>query len=410
MKIGMISQWYEPERGSAAHPTAIAEALHSRGHEVRVLTGFPSYPDGKVHSGYTMKGRMRETRGGVELLRVPDVPSHDQNAIRRALTLTSFAASATTQVGWLRGSDVVLTYLTPATVGLASWALKRVEGTPYVLYVQDLWPETVTASGFIRNARVNGMVERGIHRAMRKLYRDAAGVVAISPTMAATLADRGSRVCPISVPNWVDEDVFKPADRNRPRHLPPDRTWIMYAGGIGDLQALDHAVRAVGMLVDRPDIGLAVVGEGVARRALEKLAQQVGVTERVLFLGSRPMDEMPELMAEAAAQLVSLRDLPLFRGTIPSKIQAAMACGSPIVCAVAGDAAALVADAQCGPVVEPESSAALAEAFVRVADASVEQQAEWRSAARHAYVATLSAQAGSARLEEVLRSAARVGS
>lgn len=405
----MISQWYAPERGSAAHPTAIAEALYSRGHQVRVLTGFPSYPDGKVHSGYRMKTRTHETLNGVELLRVPDFPSHDQSAVRRALTLTSFAASATAQVGWLRHSEVVLTYLTPATVGLASWMLKRVRGVPYVLYVQDLWPETVTASNFIGNKRANEAAECVIHRALRRLYADAAGVVAISPRMAETLATRGSRVLPVSVPNWVDEGVFQPAADTRQLLLPVGRTWIMYAGGVGDLQALDHAVRAISRLSDRPDIGLAIVGEGVARQGLERLARDLGVIERVHFMGSRPMEEMPRLMSEAAAQLVTLRDLPLFRGTIPSKIQVAMACGSPIVCAVAGDAADLVAKSQCGLVVAPESASALAKAFVRVADAPADERSEWRAAARRTYVMDLSAAAGAARLENVLTSAIKVG-
>lgn len=405
----MVSQWYTPERGSAAHPTAIAEALYSRGHQVRVVTGFPSYPDGKVHSGYRMAARMHETLNGVELLRVPDVPSHDQSATRRALTLTSFAASATAQVGWLRDSEVVLTYLTPATVGLASWVLKRVRGVPYVLYVQDLWPETVTASNFIGNRRANAAAERVIHRALRRLYADAAGVIAISPTMAETLATRGSSVPPVSVPNWVDEGVFKPAVDTWQPLLPVGRTWIMYAGGVGELQALDHAVSAISRLSDRPDIGLAIVGEGVARPGLERLARNLGVAERVHFMGSRPMEEMPRLMSEAAAQLVTLRDLPLFRGTIPSKIQAAMACGSPIVCAVAGDASELVAKSQCGVVVTPESASALATAFVRVADAPADEQSEWRAAARSTYVNDLSAAAGAARLEDVLTSAIKAG-
>ncbi|WP_299930996.1 glycosyltransferase family 4 protein [uncultured Nocardioides sp.] len=402
MKIGIISQWYEPERGSGAHPTAIAEALRDRGHDVRVLTGFPSYPEGRVHSGYSMKLRLRETHNGIELLRVPDVPSHDQSALRRALTLTSFAVSACTQVGWLRDRDVVLTYLTPATVGLAPWALQLMTKIPYVLYVQDLWPETVVASGFIGNDKASAAVERGINRALRKLYHHASGVVAISPTMAETLASRGATTPPVSVPNWVDEKTFVPAAGEWQRTLPADRTWLMYAGGVGELQALQHAIRAVHLLSGRPDIGLAIVGDGVARPGLERMACGLGVDDRVLFLGSRPMEEMPRLMAEAAAQLVSLRDLPLFAGTIPSKIQAAMACGSPIVCAVAGDAARLVAETDSGVVVPPETDMALAEAFVRMVDAGEEARGRWGANARRAYVEELSAAAGAERLEQVL--------
>lgn len=407
MKIGMISQWYEPETGSAAHPTAIARALQARGHQVRVLTGFPSYPQGKVHDGYRMRLRTHEVRDGIELLRVPDVPSHDQNALRRALTLTSFAVSATAQVRWLRGADVVLTYLSPATVGLAAWTLERLHGVPYVLYVQDLWPETITASGFLPGERLNATAETVISAGLRRLYGRAAGTAALSPTMASTLGGRGTVIEPVSIPNWVDEEVFVPAGPGCASELPADRTWIMYAGGMGDVQALDHSVRAVARLSARPDIGLAFVGDGVARGRLERLSAELDITDRVLFLGSRPMSTMPGLMAGAAAQLVSLKDLPLFRGTIPSKVQASMACGSPVVCAVAGDAARVVETAGCGVVVAPEDDAALADGFVAIADMAPEARRGMGEAGRRAYVEDYSAAAGTERLEGLLEQASR---
>lgn len=404
MRIGMVTQWYEPEPGAAAHPTAIARALAARGHEVRVLTGFPSYPQGKVYPGYRMRWRQHETRDGISLLRVPDLPSHDQNALRRGLSLTSFAVSATAQVAWLRDSDVILTYLTPATVGLAPWVLRRLRGVPYVLYVQDLWPETITASGFIGNARANAAVERALHRGLRTLYADAADVIAISPSMARSLARRGSPRDPQTVPNWVDESVFAPA-QEWSRELPSGRRWFMYAGGMGEVQALDAAVRAIALLGDREDVGLAFVGDGVARQGLERLADRLGVSDRVLFLGSRPMTEMPALMAQSLAQLVSLRDLPLFRGTVPSKIQASMACGVPIVCAVAGDAADLVRSTGAGVVVDPESPEAIAEAFRALADLHEEELASMGERGRAAYATRLSAAAGAREIERILEAA-----
>lgn len=405
MKIGMISQWYEPETGSAAHPTAIAQTLRRRGHQMRVLTSLPSYPLGRIYPGYRMRARQFEDRDGVRLLRVPDVPSHDQSAVRRALSLTSFAASATSQVGWLRDADACLVYLTPATVGAAAMALKAVSGVPYVLYVQDLWPETVTASGFIGNRRVDSAVESSLKAFLRRLYRGASGIAAISPTMAHTLADRGATVPPVSIPNWIDEDILAPT---RPASLPPGRTWLMYAGGIGEVQALQHSVRALALLADRPDIGLVLVGEGTALMGLQTLADQLGVADRLLVLGRRSMAEMPGLMAASAAQVVSLKDLPLFRGTIPSKIQASMACAVPVVCSVAGDAADLVTRSGAGIVVPPEDPGALADGFRRIADLSIEERRSMGQRGREAYQRELSSSAGGAMLEEMLLTAAKV--
>ena len=406
----MISQWYEPETGSAAHPAAVARALQSRGHDVQVLTGFPSYPQGRVHSGYRMSLRHHEVRDGVRLLRVPDVPSHDDSAVRRAASLASFAISATAQVAWLRHVDACLVYLTPATVGAAAMALRAAAGVPYVLYVQDLWPETVVASGFIRDERVTGAVTRGLDAFLSRLYRSADGIATISPTMADVLADRGARVTPVSVPNWVDESVFRPAAPTADEpDLPADRAWVMYAGGVGEVQALEHAVHAVHLLHDRPDIGLAVVGDGVAREHLERLSERLGLTDRVRFMGPRPMTAMPGLMAASVAQLVSLRDLPLFRGTIPSKVQASMACGVPVICAVAGDAAALVEAERCGVAVAPEDPSALAAAIRTVVDLPAGERTAMGQRGRTAYLRDLGASAGGARLESMLLDAASRG-
>ena len=405
MRIGFVTQWYEPESGSAAHPTAIATALRERGHEVRVLTGFPSYPHGRVHAGYRMRLRAEEVRDGLRVRRVPDVPSHDENAIRRIFSLTSFAASASSQVAWLRDCDVVLTYLTPATVGMAPWLLKRVAGVPYVLYVQDLWPETITASGFIKSRRVNHGVETVVHAMLRRLYQRADGIAAISPSMADAIESRGAGVRPASIPNWVDSVYAPPAPDASSGEDWGNRLWIMYAGGLGELQALEHAVRAMSLLADRPDIGLAFVGEGVVRPKLERLTRELGLQERVRFLGPRRMTDMPVLMAESAAQLVSLRDLPVFRGTIPSKVQASMACSVPVICAVAGDAADLVRAAKAGLVVEPENPQSLADAFRAMADMSAEERHDMGARGASHYARELSADAGARRLEQVLMEA-----
>lgn len=404
----MITQWYEPETGSAAHPTAIARALAARGHGVKVLTGFPSYPLGRVYDGYRRQVRMHETRDGIALLRVPDAPSHDRSALRRGLSLTSFAASATAQVGWLRDTEVCLTYLTPATVGLAAMTLRRLWGVPYTLYVQDLWPETVTASGFIGSPGAAERVERLLDRWLRRLYAGADGIAAISPTMAGTLAGRGARVPPVSIPNWVDEQIFRPVPRQDRPHL-DDRRWLMYAGGIGEVQALDTALRALALVDDRRDLALALVGSGVAVPGLQRLAEELELGDRVRFLGGFPMEEMPTLIAEADAQLVSLKDLPLFRGTIPSKLQAAMACGAPVVCSVAGDAAELVRRSGSGFISAPEDPRSLAAAFRGLADATPEDLAAMGSRARSTYVSELGEDSGAAALEELLLTTASRG-
>lgn len=404
MKIGLITQWYEPEPGAAAHPTGIARALNRRGHDVRVLTGFPNYPTGRIYPDYKLRLRRAEFPDGISVLRVPLVPSHDDNAFHRVLGLSSFALSATMQVGHLRGVDVCLVYLTPATVGMAARLLRRLAGVPYVLYVQDLWPESVTESGFIKNRQIQAGAERLTHLFLRGLYKNAAYSAAIAPTMAEMLHERGvpRDRCAV-VYNWVDEAVFQPPTSVFPSdELPRDLTWVMYAGGVGSLQALDKAVEAVRRLERRRDIGLVIVGDGVALPSLREQVDRLGLQHRVRFLGRRPMSEIPSLMAAAGAQLVSLADRPIFRATVPSKLQSSMAAGQPVVCAVSGDAAELVTSSGAGVVARPEDPESLAQAFKEMADAGPAERAAMGRRAREFYLKELSESVGVQRLENLL--------
>ena len=57
MRIGILSQWYDPETGGPAHPECLARRLRDRGHEVQVVTGFPNHPVGRLYDGYSMQRR-----------------------------------------------------------------------------------------------------------------------------------------------------------------------------------------------------------------------------------------------------------------------------------------------------------------------------------------------------------------
>ena len=138
MRVGFVSQYYPPEPGAAAHPGVVATALSRRGHDVRVLTGFPSYPEGVIYDGYVQRPRMNDRVDGVALTRVPYFLSHDASGSRRALSMLSFGASSALQSRVLRGSDVVLAYASPATTAMPAMLARIIGRIPYVMSIQDL--------------------------------------------------------------------------------------------------------------------------------------------------------------------------------------------------------------------------------------------------------------------------------
>jgi glycosyltransferase involved in cell wall biosynthesis len=408
VRIGVISQWYRPE--PAIITGDVADGLVARGHDVRVLTGFPNYPDGVVYPGFRQRWSERSQELGITLRRVPLYASHDASAVKRAATYLSFAAtSSVAAVQFLKDVDVVYVYLTPATVYAAPALIRALRGIPAVIHIQDIWPESVTGSSMAPQGAAGRMVERLLHAMMRRIYRSASAVVVIAPSMRDLAVERGAAQEKVNtILNWTDESLFRPVevtDKAREEIGYRDRCTIMYAGAMGPFQNIEASVRAAASLNGEGEVDLVLAGSGIAEKSARDLADKLGATN-VRFLGRKPMTEMAALYGAADYQLVSLRDLPIFRGTIPSKLQAALSCGSPVIVSVPGDCTALVEDHGVGFACPPDDWRLLAERFRQAAKLPVDEHRQMADRARQLYQAQMSRQAGVDQLENLLIEAA----
>jgi glycosyltransferase involved in cell wall biosynthesis len=406
VRLGVISQWYDPESGSAAVAGAICRSLVAQGHEVHVLTGFPNYPTGRVYPGYRIRPYQYERRAGVHVHRVPLLPSHDRSALRRAATYLSYGGFAAARSRILGSVDAWLVYSTPATAALPALVARARYQRPFVLLVQDLWPDTVVDSGFLAPGRLRDLAVRGIDRFCDATYRRAAAVVVTSPGMADLLRGRGVPGDRLSVvPNWVDESVFRPVPRDPglAQRLGLTGFVVMYAGSLGQLQGLETVVEAARLLADLPDLRLVLAGSGVAEPRLRAAARGMS---NVVFIGQQPPERMSGLLALGDVQLVSLRDRPLCHVTLPSKLQAILAAGRPVVGAVPGDAAWLIERSGAGQAVPPGNPVALAEAIRDLHALPPDAREKLGQAGRQYYLDHLSAGVGGAALASILTRAA----
>lgn len=411
MRVLVLSQWYPPEK--AAIPADIAEGLAGRGHEVSVLTGFPNYPTGKVYEGWRQRAWLDTRVQDYRVRRVALYPSHDTSPVRRAAGYLSFGATSTV-FGWprLRAADVIYVYHPPLTAAIGPWINRLFGGAPYVLHVQDLWPDSVLEAGMLP-AALEEPVRGLLTRICDSTYHRASGVVAIAPTMAAILHQRGVPEERLHVvPNWADESIFFPVARKASTGEQIGLTGyftVMFAGNIGELQGLDTAICAAARVRDLPAFRLALVGSGVARYKLQALARSVQA-DNVLFVDPQPLERMNDVAAAADVQLVSLKDLDFLRGTIPSKLGTLLASGLPIICAVNGDAKDLVESAGAGWTCASESVEELERAFRDAYRTPREVRQALGSAGRAYYESHLASQKGVARIEHILRSAHGTGS
>ena len=405
MRILFLTQWFDPE--PMFKGLGFAKALRERGHDVEILTGFPNYPEGNVYPGYRIRTLQREVMGGIPVIRVPLYPSHDTSAIRRIANYATFALSAATiGAAAVKPADVIYVYHPPATVALPAIVIGSMRRIPFVYDIQDLWPDTLNATGMVSNRFLLGLVDRWC----RMAYRAASKIIVLSPGFKDALVQRSVPEEKIEVIyNWCDEGQIPKTPKNESlaKELGfSGRFNVLFAGTMGKAQALEAVLEAAGRIGGRiPEIRFIFIGGGIEVDRLKEIARERRLNN-VLFLPRRPVSEIGEILNLADVLLVHLKDDPLFRITIPSKIQTYLAVGRPILVGVRGDAADLVRRAGAGVDFLPEDPENLSEAvekLYRMPRASLDEMGD---NGRRYYQKELSLSAGVSRFEEVFQAAA----
>jgi colanic acid biosynthesis glycosyl transferase WcaI len=399
MRILILSQWFEPE--PALKGLSFARTLVRRGHQVEVLTGFPNYPGGQVYPGYHVRPWQHEIQEGIPVHRVALYPSHDRSGVRRMLNYASFGLTAATIGPFMIGKPDVIYIYNLVSLGLAACVLRALKGAPFVYDVLDLWPDAVASSGMMNNR----FFLRVLSTWCNWVYHQAAQLVTYSPGVCAELVRRGAPEGRVTlIYNWCNENAVYP----QPRIPAVAERWglggafnVMFAGNMGVVQALDAVLHAAALLQrSHPHIRFVLVGDGIDRDHLQRAARERGLSN-VLFLPRQPKETIGSILAFADVLLVHLKDDPAFYTTIPSKTQAYLAAGIPVLMAVRGDAADLVLRSGGGLVCEPENPASIVEGVLRFYAMSADERQAMGQAGHAFYERELSLGAGVSRFEEV---------
>ncbi|PNY79890.1 glycosyltransferase family 4 protein [Deinococcus koreensis] len=359
MHVLVVTQYFWPENFRI---NDIVSGLHERGHRVTVLTGHPNYPSGEFTSGYSGRTVVEEQYQGIRIVRVPMLARGQGSGVRLGLNYLSFALSGSV-LGPARlrdAYDVIFVYEpSPMTVGYPAMALKARTRRPIAFYVQDLWPESLAATGFVTHPLLLKLVEQMV----RVIYRACDLILVTSRAFIPRVERLGVAAGQIRYYPQYAEAYYQPQAPEpqwaAARGLPGGFT-VMFAGNMGTAQDLFTVLEAA-ELTRGDEIQWVFLGDGSVRAELESRAAAAGLSN-VHFLGAHPPAEMPRYFAQAQALLVSLSADNLFALTVPAKVQSYLACGRPLLASLDGEGAAIVRESEAGLVVAPQQPQALADA------------------------------------------------
>lgn len=362
MKVLVVTQYFWPE---SFRINDVTKALGGKHIHVDVLTGKPNYPVGMIYPGYRASGCQNEEWNRATLFRLPLFP-RGRSKLGLALNYLSFVFSGLIFGPWRlrrRNYDVIFVYgVSPILQAIPAIFLGWLKGCPVVLWVQDLWPESLSATGHVKNRMVLKLVERVV----RFIYRNTDLLLVQSKAFVKPVRALAADTPIAYYPNSVDDNFSAPY-RGELHAVPgmDDGFSVVFAGNVGTAQAVEVIVQAAALLKEKTDIHFVVLGEGSRREWMRQEAQKKGL--RNLHLPGRfPVETMPGFMQKASALLVTLADQEIFRATIPSKVQAYLAAGRPILACLNGEGAELVTAAEAGLAVPAENGQALAEAVMQL--------------------------------------------
>lgn len=368
MHILFLSHYFPPEvNAPAARTSEHCRQWVADGEDVTVITCVPNHPHGKIFPGFRNRLFQRSWWEGVRVLRVLTYITPNEGFLKRTANYVFYMMAATVAALFTRRADVVVTTSPQFFNGLAGYLVSIVHRAPWVLEVRDLWPESILELGAIKNPQIIAL----LHAMARFAYRKADHIVVVTEAFRRNLLSLGIPSEKITViKNGADLSVFKSAPRDEgflAANGLQGRFVASYVGTHGLAHGLEVILEAAQLLRDRHDIGFLLVGDGADRRRLLAKRDEMGL-KNVVMLDLQSRDRMPAVWSATDASLIVLRDKPVFRTVIPSKMFETMAMKKPIILGVAGESRQMVESADLGLCIRPEDSRSLAEAVRRLAD------------------------------------------
>ena len=384
MRICYIHQFFCTNEGSAGTRSYdVSRHLAAMGHQVTMICGVED------KSGLTMgpwyKPIRRVRMAGFDVLICNVRYMQKQGMKARMWAFFKFAVLATFAACFLcRRQDVVFATSQPLTVCVPGFLAARLHRAPFCFEVRDIWPETDIISG---NLREDSLFVRLLLAMERLCYLKAQRIFLVSPGFQTRLIERGYDGRKMrTVLLGADGDLFENLEPDvdfRTTHDLEGKTVAIYAGVFGRANGLDYIIDAAGLLNDRQDIALVLLGGGMERDRLVARADQMGLSN-LRFLDYVPKVQLPGILAACDIALLILADVGE-RPVTPNKLFDYLFAGLPILVNFEGPTATMLHAEGTGKYVDATRPEELAQGILHWADHSDETVRTGEHARKTAY-------------------------
>jgi glycosyltransferase involved in cell wall biosynthesis len=360
-KLLIVSQHFWPENFII---NKIAIDIQRVGYSVDILTGKPCYPVERIFKGFDFFGSKKFFHNNLHIFRVPLILRKSKSSLNIILNYISFCFSAYFFSFCLlkkKSYDLVFVFATsPIIQAIPAILIAKKKKAPIVLWVQDLWPESPVATGFLKNKILIFILKKIVCY----IYKNVDLILVPSKAFIKpiSLLAPNKKILYYPNPSFENHELrykFSLIDKFN------DKFKVLFAGNIGKAQSIDSIVRAAQLLEKYKNIHFLIVGAGSEFSNVRALISKLKL-KNISLTGYVEPKYMPHLFENSSVLLVSLIDSPIFSLTIPSKFQMYLGAGKPIIASINGETARIVRESNSGLAVKPENPYLLSKAILKI--------------------------------------------
>ena len=329
----------------------IVDWLSVKKSHIRVITGFPNYPKGKIDEEFANNSLKNIFRNNVIINRLFLIPRGNGSNFTLLINYLSYFISCFVFTIYIaifkKKYDVIFVHHTsPILIAIHPIIYSFFHKSKNILWDLDIWPESLKAVNVIKSK----FIIKKIEWFMRLIYSRYSLILVGSKSLKKIVSDRFKGEVNY-FPNWADKVVeINKVDENLSFEISKDKFNIMYTGNIGRAQNFEALIKTMQLV--KENIHWIFVGDGRFKKEFKSLLEENKIIHKTTFIGNIDIDKIPSIATYANSLFLSLNNDEIFSKTVPAKLQAYLALGKPIIGVLQGEGATIIKDSKCGMVEE----------------------------------------------------------